>query len=52
LPLVAAVLFEPPRRALDWLADLSRRLPFWTGLLLIALGLWSIGFAVLAKTGL
>ncbi len=46
LPLVAAVLFEPARRALDWLAGLSTRLPFWTGVLLIALGLWSIGVAL------
>jgi cytochrome c-type biogenesis protein len=46
LPLVAAVLFEPARRALDGLARLSQRLPFWTGLLLIALGLWSIGFGL------
>ena len=45
LPLVLAVFFAPARRALDWLAGLSRRLPFWTGVLLIALGLWSIGFA-------
>ena len=47
LPLIVAVLFEPARRALDWIAGLSRRLPFWTGLLLIALGLWSISFGVL-----
>jgi len=46
LPLVAAVLFEPARRALDRLAALSRRLPFWTGVLFIALGLWSIWFAL------
>lgn len=46
LPLVFAVLFEPARRAIDCLAGLSRRLPFWTGLLLIALGLWSIWFAL------
>ncbi len=46
LPLVVAVLFKPGRRALDWLAGLSKRLPFWTGLLLIALGLWSIGFGL------
>ena len=46
LPLVVAVLFAPARRALDWLAGLSKRLPFWTGLLLIALGLWSIGFGL------
>ena len=42
LPLVLAVLFDPARRANDWLAGLSGRLPFWTGLLLIVLGLWSI----------
>ncbi len=48
LPLVLAVLFGPARRTLDWLAGLSRRLPFWTGLLLIALGLWSIWFALFA----
>lgn len=46
VPLLAAVLFEPARRALDWLAGLSRRLPFWTGLLLVALGGWSIWFGV------
>lgn len=49
LPLVLAVLFEPARPMLDWLAGLSRRLPFWTGLLLIALGLWSIGFGVFVE---
>ena len=51
LPLIIAVLFEPARRALDWLAGLSRRLPFWTGLLLVALGAWSIwfGFYIVVK---
>jgi cytochrome c-type biogenesis protein len=48
LPLVMAVLFEPARRALDLLADLSRRLPFWTGVVLIALGLWSVWFGLFA----
>ncbi|MDO8477689.1 MAG: cytochrome c biogenesis protein CcdA [Candidatus Rokubacteria bacterium] len=48
LPLVAAVLFEPARRAIDWLAGLSRRLPLWTGMLLIALGSWSIWLALSA----
>jgi cytochrome c-type biogenesis protein len=42
LPLVVPVLFKPARRALDWLAGLSRRLPVWTGLLLVILGAWSI----------
>lgn len=48
LPLVLAVLFAPARRALDWLASLSGRMPFWTGVVLIALGLWSIGFGLFA----
>ena len=46
LPLIVAVLFEPARRALDWLAGLSRQLPFWTGLLLVVLGAWSIWFGL------
>ncbi len=46
LPLVVAVLFEPARRAIDWLAGLSRRLPLWTGVCLIALGSWSIWLAM------
>lgn len=49
LPLVVAVLFEPARGALDWLAGLSRRVPFWSGLVLIGLGLWSIGFGMFAQ---
>jgi hypothetical protein len=49
LPLVLAVLFPPAARALDRFAALSRRMPLWTGLLLIALGLWSIGFALFAE---
>lgn len=49
LPLVVAVLFAPARKALDWLAALSRRLPVWTGLLLIALGAWSIWFGLFVK---
>lgn len=43
LPIVLAVMSASARRALDQLAGLSRRLPVWTGLLLIVLGLWSIG---------
>lgn len=46
LPLVLAVLFAPARQALDWLAGLSGRVPFWTGIVLVALGLWSIGFGL------
>ncbi len=50
LPLVLAVFFAPTRRAIDWLAGLSGRLPIGTGLLLIAVGLWSIGFALSAAS--
>jgi cytochrome c-type biogenesis protein len=46
LPLGVAVLFAPARRALDWLAALSRRIPLWTGILFIALGLFSIWFGL------
>lgn len=49
LPLVAAALFPPARRALDWLAGLSRRLPVWTGLLLVVLGAWSIWFGLFVE---
>ena len=49
LPLVAAVSFASARQALGWLAGLSSRMPFWTGIVLIALGLWSIGFGILVK---
>jgi cytochrome c-type biogenesis protein len=49
LPIAIAVLFAPARRALDWLAGLSERLPFWTGVVLIGLGLWSIGFGLLVE---
>lgn len=46
LPLVVAVLFPAARRALDWIAALSRRIPVWTGLLFVALGAWSIWFGL------
>ena len=45
-PLVLAMLYPPAQRGLDWLAALSARIPFWTGLVLILLGLWAIGFGV------
>lgn len=44
LPLIIAVLIPAARRALDWLAGLTRRVPFWTGIILIGLGAWSIWF--------
>jgi cytochrome c-type biogenesis protein len=48
LPLVLAVFFAPARALLDRLAALSRRMPRWTGAVLILLGAWAIGFALLA----
>lgn len=46
LPLVVAVLFKSARRGLDWLATLSSRVPRWTGVVLLALGLWSAWFGL------
>jgi cytochrome c-type biogenesis protein len=46
LPLVVAALFSRAQRALDWLASLTGRVPRWTGVLLIALGLWSMWFGL------
>ena len=46
LPLAVAVLVPAARRALNWLAGLSRRVPFWTGVVLIGLGIWSIWFGL------
>lgn len=42
LPLAMAVVFAPAHRMIDRLGHLSRRMPTITGLLLIAVGLWSI----------
>lgn len=50
-PLVLAVLSPPVRRSLDRLASLTRRAPFWTGVVLLLLGLWSIRFAYVADLG-
>lgn len=46
LPLVVAVLFRRARLALDWLAGLSQRIPRWTGVLFVVLGIWSIWFGL------
>lgn len=48
LPLALAVLWGPARRALDRLVALSRRIPVFIGLLLVAIGLWSIYLGVFA----
>jgi len=45
-PLVAAVFSARARRLLDWLAHQAGRFPKWTGVILIALGAWSIYFGL------
>lgn len=49
VPLVIAVLFSRAQHALEWMTSLSRSLPGWTGLLLVALGAWSIGFGAFSS---
>lgn len=46
LPLVLAVFFNPTRRMLNALAALSGRMPRWTGMLLVVLGIWSGWFGL------
>jgi cytochrome c-type biogenesis protein len=46
LPLALAILWKPARQALDRVAAWSSRAPLWIGLLLIALGAWSIYFGL------
>ncbi|MFP6757189.1 MAG: cytochrome c biogenesis protein CcdA [Alphaproteobacteria bacterium] len=45
-PLLLALAWGPARRALDRLAALSAKVPFWTGIVFVALGLWSIYLGV------
>jgi len=45
-PLVAALFFAPVQRGLDRVAAMSIRVPFWTGILFVALGVWSIYFGL------
>ncbi len=45
-PLVAAVFSARVRQLLDWLAHQARRFPKWSGVILIALGAWSIYFGL------
>lgn len=51
LPLVAVVFWERGRRWFDWLSGLSRRMPFWTGVVFVALGIWSIYFGLTVTGG-
>ena len=46
LPLVLAVFFAPARKMFDALAALSGRIPRWTGMLLVVLGIWSVWFGL------
>lgn len=51
-PLVAAVFSARARRLLDWLAHQAGRFPKWSGLVLIALGAWSIAFGLYVEVPL
>jgi cytochrome c-type biogenesis protein len=46
LPLVAAVFSARGSRWLDRIAGLSRRAPFWTGIVFVVLGIWSVYFGL------
>jgi cytochrome c-type biogenesis protein len=52
LPLVVAMFSARARHALAALARLGTRAPRWTGVLMIALGLWSIRFGLVAEVPL
>lgn len=51
LPIVAATFFDRARRVLDKLVTVAARMPRWTGVLLVLLGLWSIRFGLVATLG-
>jgi len=51
-PLVAAVFSARARRLLDGLARQAGRFPKWTGVILIALGAWSIAFGLFVEVPL
>ncbi|MDE2392036.1 MAG: hypothetical protein KGL65_10565 [Rhodospirillales bacterium] len=51
LPVVAVVLIPPARRFIDRLGMWSRRMPAITGLVFIALGVWSIGLGLFVSIG-
>lgn len=46
LPIMVVTLFPRARAALDWFAGWSRRMPFWSGIVFIVLGLWSVWFGL------
>lgn len=51
-PLVAAVFFARARRAIDVLAHWAGRFPKWSGVVLIALGAWSVYFGLFVEVPL
>jgi cytochrome c-type biogenesis protein len=48
LPLVAAVFWTRARGWLDRIATLSQRVPFWTGVVFVLLGAWSVYLGITA----
>jgi cytochrome c-type biogenesis protein len=48
-PLLAILLLPGSRHALNALASLSQRVPVWAGLILVALGVWSIWIAAFSE---
>lgn len=46
LPILIVTIIPRTQKALNWLGGLSCRLPRWTEILLIVLGLWSIYFGL------
>lgn len=46
LPLVAVVFTARGRRWFDRIAALSARMPFWTGVVFVVLGIWSVWFGL------
>lgn len=51
LPLIVAVFWGRARGWLDRLGALSERVPVWTGVVFVALGLWSIYFGIAVRAG-
>lgn len=51
LPVVAAVLIPQARGLIDRFGIWSRRMPMITGMVLVALGVWSIGFGLFVSLG-
>lgn len=51
LPIVAATFFVRARHILDKLATIAARMPRWTGVILVLLGVWSIRFGLVATLG-